>query len=208
MKKQISIIVFILILFGDLATAENFSYDYVGVQLATTDSDATEKEIYLLASKSINNNISLRGGLYYYAGDWTTSNKSKEQIGKGFYIDSVFNVGITSTTDFVVSTGYSYFSAESICTPISGVCTSSSNATNDTNIYSATIGIKQKLTDSIEIEAHYRGIEFEEGTSSVTQGNLILMDRLSDNISFGIDYSWNITRNDFNRSGLFIRREF
>ena len=58
------------------------------------------------------------------------------------------------------------------------------------------------------MEAHYRGIEFEEATTGVTQGNLILMKELSDTISIGIDYSWNITRNDFNRTMVILRREF
>jgi hypothetical protein len=208
MKNKLFIITIFLTLLGNASNAENFNYDYIELKVGTTNSDATEKEIYAVASKSMNDNISFRGGLYYFTGDWTTSNNYREQDGKGFYLESVFNTGITSNTDLVISAGYSFYSIEAAYSQISGVVSSSSNTNVDTNIYSASIGIKQKITDSIEMEAHYRSIDVEKGTSSFTQGNLILINELSENTSIGIDYSWNITLSDFNRTGLFIRRQF
>tara|TARA_B110001450_G_C17504597_1_gene433822 strand:+ start:198 stop:824 length:627 start_codon:yes stop_codon:yes gene_type:complete len=208
MKNKLYIITIFLTLLGNASNAENFNYDYIELKVGTTNSDATEKEIYAVASKSMNDNISFRGGLYYFTGDWTTSSNYREQDGKGFYLESVFNTGITSNTDLVISAGYSFYSIEAAYSQISGVVSSSSNTNVDTNIYSASIGIKQKITDSIEMEAHYRSIDVEKGTSSFTQGNLILINELSENTSIGIDYSWNITLSDFNRTGLFIRRQF
>jgi len=208
MKNKLFIITIFLTLLGNASNAENFNYDYIELKVGTTNSDATEKEIYAVASKSMNDNISFRGGLYYFTGDWTTSSNYREQDGKGFYLESVFNTGITSNTDLVISAGYSFYSIEAAYSQISGVVSSSSNTNVDTNIYSASIGIKQKITDSIEMEAHYRSIDVEKGTSSFTQGNLILINELSENTSIGIDYSWNITLSDFNRTGLFIRRQF
>ena len=58
------------------------------------------------------------------------------------------------------------------------------------------------------MEAHYRVIDVEKSTSSITQGNFIIMNELSENTSIGIDYSWNINSSDFNRTGFFIRRKF
>jgi len=209
MKNKLFIITIFLTLLGNASNAENFNYDYIELKVGTTNSDATEKEIYAVASKSMNDNISFRGGLYYFTGDWTTSNNYREQDGKGFYLESVFNTGITSNTDLVISAGYSFYSVEATYKRIPGIRFSSNSNTNvDTNIYSASIGIKQKITDSIEMEAHYRSIDVEKGTSSFTQGNLILINELSENTSIGIDYSWNITLSDFNRTGLFIRRQF
>ena len=208
MKNKLYIITIFLTLLGNASNAENFNYDYIELKVGTTNSDATEKEIYAVASKSMNDNISFRGGLYYFTGDWTTSSNYREQDGKGFYLESVFNTGITSNTDLVISAGYSFYSIEAAYSQISGVVSSSSNTNVDTNIYSASIGIKQKITDSIEMEAHYRSIDVEKGTSSFTQGNLILINELSENTSIGIDYSWNITLSDFIRTGLFIRRQF
>ncbi|MDC0109612.1 hypothetical protein OAI56_05045 [Amylibacter sp.] len=208
MKNKLYIITIFLTLLGNASNAENFNYDYIELKVGTTNSDATEKEIYAVASKSMNDNISFRGGLYYFTGDWTTSSNYREQDGKGFYLESVFNTGITSNTDLVISAGYSFYSIEAAYSQISGVVSSSSNTNVDTNIYSASIGIKQKITDSIEMEAHYRSIDVEKGTSSFTQGNLILINELSENTSIGIDYSWNITLSDFNGTGLFIRRQF
>ena len=197
-----------LTLLGNASNAENFNYDYIELKVGSTNSDATEKEIYAVASKSMNENVSFRGGLYYYTGDWTTSSNYREQVGKGFYLDSVYNTGITSNTDLVISAGYSFYSIEASSKQISGVISSNTNTNVDTNIYHASIGIRQKILDSIEMEAHYRGIDVEKSTSSVTQGNLILMNKLSKNTSIGIDYSWNITRNDFNRTMVILRREF
>ena len=209
MKNKLFIITIFLTLLGNASNAENFNYDYIELKVGTTNSDATEKEIYAVASKSMNDNISFRGGLYYFTGDWTTSRNYREQDGKGFYLESVFNTGITSNTDLVISAGYSFYSIEATYKQIPGIRFSSNSNTNvDTNIYSASIGIKQKITDSIEMEAHYRSIDVEKGTSSFTQGNLILINELSENTSIGIDYSWNITLSDFNRTGLFIRRQF
>jgi len=207
-KNKLFIITIILTLLGNVSNAENFNYDYVELRIGTTNSDANEKEIYGFASKSINNNFSIRGGFYYSYGDWTKNGKYREQDGKGFSLEGVFNKEISSNTDLVISTGYSLFSAKSICTSLSRVCSTSSNTSNETNIYTASIGFKQQLSSSILMEAHYRGIEFEEATTGVTQGNLILMKELSNTISIGIDYSWNITRNDFNRTMVILRREF
>ena len=208
MKNKLFIITIFLTLLGNASNAENFNYDYIEFKVGTTNSDATEKEIYAVASKSINENISFRGGLYYYTGDWTTSSNYREQVGKGFYLDSVYNAGITSNTDLVISAGYSFYSIEASSRQISGVISSNTNTNVDTNIYHASIGIRQKISDSIEMEAHYRGIDVEKSTSSVTQGNLILMNKLSKNTSIGIDYSWNINSSDFNRTVLFLRRKF
>jgi len=208
MKNKLFIITIFLTLLGNASNAENFNYDYIEFKVGTTNSDATEKEIYAVASKSINENISFRGGLYYYTGDWTTSSNYREQVGKGFYLDSVYNAGITSNTDLVISAGYSFYSIEASSRQISGVISSNTNTNVDTNIYHASIGIRQKILDTIEMEAHYRGIDVEKSTSSITQGNLILMNKLSKNTSIGIDYSWNINSSDFNRTVLFLRRKF
>ena len=208
MKNKLFIITIFLTLLGNASNAENFNYDYIEFKVGTTNSDATEKEIYAVASKSINENISFRGGLYYHTGDWTTSSNFRKQVGKGFYLDSVYNAGITSKTDLVISAGYSFYSIEASSKQISGVISSNTNTNVDTNIYHASIGIRQKILDSIEMEAHYRGIDVEKSTSSVTQGNLILMNKLSKNTSIGIDYSWNINSSDFNRTVLFLRRKF
>lgn len=208
MKNKLFIITIFLTLLGNASNAENFNYDYIELKVGTTNSDATEKEIYAVASKSINKNISFRGGLYYYTGDWTTSSNYREQVGKGFYLDSVYNAGITSNTDLVISAGYSFYSIEASSRQISGVISSNTNTNVDTNIYHASIGIRQKILDTIEMEAHYRGIDVEKSTSSITQGNLILMNKLSKNTSIGIDYSWNINSSDFNRTVLFLRRKF
>jgi len=208
MKNKLFIITIFLTLLGNASNAENFNYDYIEFKVGTTNSDATEKEIYAVASKSINENISFRGGLYYYTGDWTTSSNFRKQVGKGFYLDSVYNAGITSKTDLVISAGYSFYSIEASSKQISGVISSNTNTNVDTNIYHASIGIRQKILDRIEMEAHYRGIDVEKSTSSVTQGNLILMNKLSKNTSIGIDYSWNINSSDFNRTVLFLRRKF
>ena len=208
MKNKLFIITMLLTLLGNASNAENFNYDYIELKVGSTNSDATEKEIYAVASKSMNENVSFRGGLYYYTGDWTTSSNYREQVGKGFYLDSVYNTGITSNTDLVISAGYSFYSIEASSKQISGVISSNTNTNVDTNIYHASIGIRQKILDSIEMEAHYRGIDVEKSTSSVTQGNLILMNKLSKNTSIGIDYSWNINSSDFNRTVLFLRRKF
>ena len=208
MKNKLFIITIFLTLLGNASNAENFNYDYIEFKVGTTNSDATEKEIYAVASRSINENISFRGGLYYYTGDWTTSSNFRKQVGKGFYLDSVYNAGITSKTDLVISAGYSFYSIEASSKQISGVISSNTNTNVDTNIYHASIGIRQKILDRIEMEAHYRGIDVEKSTSSVTQGNLILMNKLSKNTSIGIDYSWNINSSDFNRTVLFLRRKF
>jgi len=208
MKNKLFIITIFLTLLGNASNAENFNYDYIEFKVGTTNSDATEKEIYAVASKSINENISFRGGLYYYTGDWTTSSNFRKQVGKGFYLDSVYNAGITSKTDLVISAGYSFYSIEASSKQISGVISSNTNTNVDTNIYHASIGIRQKILDRIEMEAHYRGIDVEKSTSSVTQGNLILMNKLSMNTFIGIDYSWNINSSDFNRTVLFLRRKF
>ena len=208
MKNKLFIITIFLTLLGNASNAENFNYDYIEFKVGTTNSDATEKEIYAVASKSINENISFRGGLYYYTGDWTTSSNFRKQVGKGFYLDSVYNAGITSNTDLVISAGYSFYSIEASSKQISGVISSNTNTNVDTNIYHASIGIRQKILDTIEMEAHYRGIDVEKSTSSITQGNLILMNKLSKNTSIGIDYSWNINSSDFNRTVLFLRRKF
>ena len=208
MKNKLFIITIFLTLLGNASNAENFNYDYIELKVGSTNSDATEKEIYALASKSINENVSFRGGLYYYTGDWTTSSNYREQVGKGFYLDSVYNAGITSNTDLVISAGYSFYSIEASSRQISGVISSNTNTNVDTNIYHASIGIRQKILDTIEMEAHYRGIDVEKSTSSITQGNLILMNKLSKNTSIGIDYSWNINSSDFNRTVLFLRRKF
>jgi len=209
MKNKLFIITIFLTLLGNASNAENFNYDYIEFKVGTTNSDATEKEIYAVASKSINENISFRGGLYYYTGDWTTSSNFRKQVGKGFYLDSVYNTGITSNTDLVISAGYSFYSIEATYKQIPGIRFSSNSNTNvDTNIYHASIGIRQKISDSIEMEAHYRVIDVEKSTSSITQGNFIIMNELSENTSIGIDYSWNINSSDFNRTGLFIRRKF
>ena len=91
MKNKLFIITIILTLLGNVSNAENFNYDYVELRIGTTNSDANEKEIYGFASKSINNNFSIRGGFYYSYGDWTKNGKYREQDGKGFSLEGVFN---------------------------------------------------------------------------------------------------------------------
>lgn len=208
MTFKLTIISIILAFLGNISNADNFSYDYIDIKIGTTNSDAQEKEVYLGASKSLNDNFSLRGGLYYQYGDWTKLGKYREQVGTGLYFDIVFNKEITSNTDLIISSGYSYFNAKAICTPTTGACSASTNATYQIDIFTATLGLKQKLSDSIDIEALYRFIDVEGSTTNVDQGNLILTKQISNNNSVGIDYSWNTTGADFNRTGIFLRRDF
>ena len=209
MKNKLFIITIFLTLLGNASNAENFNYDYIEFKVGTTNSDATEKEIYAVASKSINENISFRGGLYYFTGDWNLTGKYKEQSSLNITAEAIFHQELRTNTDILLSVGYSNSDYKSTCVTTAAhyICSASTTRLNNHEYYGVSLGIRQRLSDSIEAELYYAGVK-ANNSPTINQVHLSLMKELTSKLSIGANYRWNTNLNDFNQSEVVLRRQF
>ena len=209
MKNKLFIITIFLTLLGNASNAENFNYDYIQARIGTTNSKATDELFIIEVSKSVHENIALRGGLAYRHGDWNLTGRVKEQTSTQITAEAIFHQELTANTDILLSVGYSNTEYKSTCkTIVTGhICTASSTTLNNHEAYGGGLGIRQRLSESIEAELFYAGIT-TSGNPTVNQVHLSLLKEISDKLSIGANYRWNTNRNDFNQSEIVLRRKF
>ncbi len=203
---------FILIMLGTTANAEGFNYDYAQVGIGTSNYKSYDKEYYVEASKSINDNIAVIGGLGYTYGDWNDPGEYEEQRANIYYLEGVYHKDITPTTDLVASAQYLRFDYRRSCTPTSGSCGVYADSTPSYDFYIANLGARHKVTDDIEVEGQYKYIKRDGGNVINRQAKLDLVKAVTKTISVGAEYTWDLNKAavnvKVNHYGVFVRRSF
>ena len=203
---------FILIMLGTTANAEGFNYDYAQVGIGTSNYKSYDKEYYVEASKSINDNIAVIGGLGYTYGDWNDPGEYEEQRANIYYLEGVYHKDITPTTDLVASAQYVRFEYRLSCTPTSGSCGVYADSAPSYDFYIANLGARHKVTDDIEVEGQYKYIKRDGGNVINRQAKLDLVKAVTKTISVGAEYTWDLNKAavnvKVNHYGVFVRRSF
>ena len=208
MKKLLAMVIS-LTLINSYVSAEGFNYDYMQARIGTTNSKATDELFIIEVSKSVHENIALRGGLAYRHGDWNLTGRVKEQTSTQITAEAIFHQELTANTDILLSVGYSNTEYKSTCkTIVTGhICTNSSTTLKNHEYYGVSLGIRQRLSDSIEAELHYAGVK-ANNSPTINQVHLSLLKELTSKLSIGANYRWNTNGADFNQSEVVIRRSF
>ena len=208
MKKFLAMVIS-LTLINNYVSAEDFNYDYVQARIGTTNSQATDELYIIEVSKSVHENIALRGGLAYRHGDWNLTGRVKEQTSTQITAEAIFHQELTANTDILLNVGYSNTDYKNTCkTIVTGhICTTSSTTLKNHEYYGVSLGIRQRLSDSIEAELHYAGVK-ANNSPTINQVHLSLMKELTSKLSIGANYRWNTNLNDFNQSEVVLRRQF
>jgi len=211
MKTNQLTAIFISIILGTTVNAEGFNYDYAQVGIGTTSHTTYDKEYYIEASKSINSNITVVGGLAYQYGDWHNSSNYQEQDADSYYLEGIYHKVITSTTDLLVSAQYAHSDYKRTCTPTVGNCPPA-DSTPSYDFYIANLGARNKVTDDIEVEGQYKYIKRDGGNVINRQAKLDLVKSVTKKISVGAEYTWDLNKasvnTKVNRYGVFVRRSF
>ena len=208
MKKLLAMVIS-LTLINSYVSAEGFNYDYIQARIGTTNSKATDELFIIEVSKSVHENIAVRGGLGYRHGDWNLTGKYKEQTSLGITAETIFHQELTTNTDILLSVGYSNTDYKSTCVTTAAhyICSASTTRANNHEAYGGGLGIRQRLSESIEAELFYAGIT-TSGNPTVNQVHLSLLKEISDKLSIGANYKWNTNGADFNQSEIVLRRKF
>ena len=208
MKKFLAMVIS-LTLINSYVSAEGFNYDYIQARIGTTNSKATDELFIIEASKSVHENLALRGGLAYRHGDWNLTGRVKEQTSTQITAEAIFHQELTANTDILLSVGYSNTEYKSTCkTIVTGhICTTSSTTLKNHEYYGVSLGIRQRLSDSIEAELYYGGVK-ANNSPTINLVHLSLMKELTSKLSIGANYRWNTNGADFNQSELVLRRKF
>ena len=198
-----------LTLINSYVSAEGFNYDYIQARTGTTNSKATDELFIIEVSKSLHENIALRGGLAYRHGDWNLTGRVKEQTSTEITAEAIFHQELTANTDILLSVGYSNTDYKNTCKIIvtGHICTTSSTTLKNHEYYGVSLGIRQRLSDSIEAELHYAGVK-ANNSPTINQVHLSLLKELTSKLSIGANYRWNTNRNDFDQSEIVLRRKF
>jgi len=212
MKMNKLTAVLISIILCTSANAEGFNYDYAQVGIGTTSHTNFDREYYVEASKSINNNIAVIGGLAYSYGDWNDPGEYEEQRANSYYLEGVYHKSVTPITDLVASAQYVHSDYKRTCTPTSGSCGVYSDSTPSYDFYIANLGARHKVTDDIEVEGQYKYIKRDGGNVINRQAKLDLVKAVTKKISVGAEYTWDLNKasvnTKVNRYGVFVRRSF
>jgi hypothetical protein len=205
-----AIVTLALLATSTYSTAKEFSYDYAQVGIGTGTYKSYDDEYYILASKPINNNISVKGTLSYFYGDWNDPGEYEEQRVNGYSLEGVYHKNLTSTTDILASAKVAHTDFKLVCTPTTGVCGTYSDATPSFNHYIAAIGARHNIKDGVEIEGRYSFIrtKWTSSTSTARQASLSLMKEVFDKTSIGVEYAWGLTGTRIDHYGLLIRKNF
>ena len=208
MKKLLAMVIS-LTLINNYVSAEGFNYDYVQARIGTTNSQATDELYIIEVSKSVHENIAVRGGLGYRYGDWNLTGKYKEQTSLGITAETIFHQELTTNTDILLSVGYSNTDYKSTCVTTAAhyICSASTTRANNHEYFGVSLGIRQRLSDSIEAELHYAGVK-ANNSPTINQVHLSLLKELTSKLSIGANYRWNTNRNDFDQSEIVLRRKF
>ena len=208
MKKLLAMVLS-LTLINSYVSAEGFDYDYIQARTGTTNSKATDELFIIEVSKSVHENIALRGGLAYRHGDWNLTGRVKEQTSTQITAEAIFHQELTANTDILLNVGYSNTDYKNTCkTIVTGhICTTSSTTLKNHEYYGVSLGIRQRLSDSIEAELYYGGVK-ANNSPTINLVHLSLMKELTSKLSIGANYRWNTNGADFNQSEVVLRRKF
>jgi len=212
MKTNQLTAIFISIILCTTVNAEGFNYDYAQVGIGASNYKSFDREYYVEASKSINNNIALIGGLGYTYGDWNDPGEYEEQRANGYYLESVYHKSVTPITDLIASAQYLRLDLRRSCTPTSGSCGVYADSTPSYDFYIANLGARHKVTDDIEVEAQYKYTKRDGGNVINRQAKLDLVKSVTKKISVGAEYTWDLNKASVNAKvnhyGVFVRRSF
>ena len=206
--KRLLAMVISLTLINSYVSAEGFNYDYIQARLGTTNSKATDELFIIEVSKSVHENIALRGGLAYRHGDWSLTGKNKEQTSSQITAEIIFHKEVLSNTEVLLNVGYSNTDYKTTCKTTAALYScSATTRINNHEAYGGGLGIRQRLSESIETELYYVGVT-SNGSPTTNQVHISLMKELSSNLSLGADYRWNTNGANFNQSEVVLRRKF
>ena len=206
MKVRLFIMLCSLLSFS--VCAEEFEYDYIQFGIATTDSKYTDKQYFVDLSKSVNDNISIKGLIAYTYGDWNDPGEYEELRGNYYAIEGVYHDKVTVNTDIVISVEFAHADYRFSCTPTTGVCGVRTDDTPSFNYYLAKVGFRHKLRNDIEVESKYKTIGIEGSSVTARQFKIGLMKDISSRISIGTDYTWGLNNGAADSYGVFVRRSF
>ena len=186
--------------------AEGFNYDYAQVGIGTANSNGYDKEYYVEASKSINNNIAIAGGLAYSYGDWVTPFAYLEKRVSSYYLESLYHKDITPNTNLLASVEYAHSDYKYNCTEISGEYCYVIHPSS--TYYIANLGARHKVTNDIEVEGQYKYSKTKGVNFKMTQAKLALVKTVTKKISVGVEHTRGLSNTGFKRYGVFVRRSF
>jgi hypothetical protein len=170
----------------------------------------TDPNYSVATSKSVNNNISAIGTIYYLYGDWNASGNRKEQKVDAYGLEGVYHKQVAPDTDLLASAQYSHSNFELRCTPTTGVCYTYSDASPSFDHYGVGVGLKHKIQNDIEVEGQYNltKTKWTSATSTTRQTSLSLMKEIFDKASIGVEYAWGLSGSEIDHYGVFIRKNF
>ena len=192
------------------AISEGFNYNYLQVGIGTSNSKFYDNEYYLSASRSVNNNFSIRGEVNLLSGDWNDPGEHETQDIDTYALDLVYNNPISTDTDLVASLGYAHLKYDKSCTNSNGSSCNSSYSTGTSPDYEHTIyklGLRHKLSDEIELEGSYKRSNVDTG-ATVKQLVISGSKKINENISLGLESDIGLSSYTTNHYGVFIRRSF
>jgi hypothetical protein len=206
--KKIILSTFLALSISNVAYSEGFNYDYIQVGIGTTNSKHYDREYYVGISKPINNNISVRGNLYYLYGDWNDPGEYEELSVNAYSLEGIYHKEVTPSTDFLASVGYARSHFKITCTPTTGTCGTYSNPTEEFGHHIASVGVKHKTENNIEIEGSYSAVRTSwtsGATNTERQSKISLMKEVFDKTSIGVERLNSKAKNHY---GLFARKYF
>ena len=208
--KKIIIITLLALSASNVAYSEGFNYDYIQAGIGKGSYKSYDREYYVGISKPINNNISVRGSLYYLYGDWNDPGEYEEQSVNAYSLEGTYHKEVTPFTDLLASAGYARSHYKLTCTPTTGTCGTYSDATPDFGHSIVTAGIRHKTRNNIEIEGSYSFVKttWTSATNTSRQAKVSLIKEVIDNTSVGVEYTWGLTGIGIDHYGVFVRKYF
>ncbi len=209
MNKQILITISFFYLFSATAIAKEFSYDYVEISAGTTNSKHYDNLYSISISKPISENLSLKGRVESYYGDWNDPGEYEELEMDGYSVGAEYNNTINLSTDFIASAEYVRHNYKQTCTPTTGTCGTYSDATPSFNFVITRVGVRKNISEKTNMEVSLKNNRLS-GASSVSSNQLSLrVDRdISDEYSIGLGYDLGLGSLSTNFYGVILRRYF
>jgi len=205
---KIRLFILLWSLFSFSIGAKGFEYDYIQVGIATTDSKHTDRQYFVDLSKSVSNNISVKGLVAYTYGDWNDPGEYEELRSNSYAIEGTYHKEVLKSTDILTSIEFAHSDYKFSCTPTTGACGVRTDDTPSFNYYLAKIGFRHKLRSDIEVEGKYKTIGIEGSSVTGRQYKMGLIKDIGSYISIGTDYTWGLNNGAADSYGIFVRKVY
>jgi hypothetical protein len=188
-RARLSVVLLAVMQWMPSASASEISYDYIGIELSSIDSDVDSEASSIFASKEIAKNLYLEAGYTKSRVDDSGvpgQETTYTQIGIGAYIDASEN------TDFFADTTFVDAEAGSL----------------ESDARAIDIGVRHSLSNSFELSAGISHLSYDDNVlfeDTLTVKNLGARWFIVEGASVGLNYE---TASDIDSIGLAIQIDF